>query len=299
MKHWIAAITLGIVALATPSQALILHEDSDAPSVHPTDSIVGQWSGNGSCVAIGRSDWDYTDYVITTRHQGGGVGTTVTFGGVDYKVAEQWLAPQPWPSEPPPPADLRIVRLETMDGDRANLSNFAQWHVGSSETNDAIVVSGFGKGRGTSGSDTYGTYYIWDGTNNNTQRWGSNTTTGSADNVVAVTPSGTYTSDTLLMTFGSPADKDCGMAEWDSGGGWFMDTPGPGTNWELVALSAYVPNVEAPPSAAVITVTTIQHPTTSTRGSASVPTPRGSTASCPPSPNQPHFRCWLVVRWRF
>jgi hypothetical protein len=227
MKHWIAVITLGIVALTTPSQALILHDD-DAPTVHPTDSIVGQWSTNGSCVAIGRSDWDYTDYVITTRHQNGGVGTTVTFGGVQYTVAEQWMAPKQGTDDPP---DLRIVRIETMGGDRANLSNFTQWYDGSSDASAAdIVASGFGKGRAAGGVN----YYNWADDDNDTQRWGSNTTTNSP---IIVLGEG-YKTAGLQMDFGNVASKECAIAEYDSGGGWFMDVDTTeAVDWQLVGLN--------------------------------------------------------------
>ena len=218
MKHCIVAIVLGIIALPTPSQAVILHNDSDAPSVRPADSIVGQWGSNASCVAIGRDGWDYTDYMITTRHQGGGVNTTVTFGGVDYKVAEQWNHSI---------ADMRIVRLETAGGDQANLSNFTQWYEGSAGYYD-IVVGGFGKARGTSGEDRGGSYYTWSGANNNTQRWGSNTISGQR------LVSGTMA---LAMDFGY-GSNECAIAEWDSGGGWFMDVdPSGSVDWQLVGLN--------------------------------------------------------------
>src|SRR6478752_896170 len=49
----------------------------------PAGDVVGQWSTNSSCVAI------RPNYVLTTRHQGGGVGTSVTFGGTQYVVAEE------------------------------------------------------------------------------------------------------------------------------------------------------------------------------------------------------------------
>jgi hypothetical protein len=231
MKNWIAAIVFGIIALATPSQALVLHNNGDEPIVHPTHSVVGQWRGDASCVAIGRSDWDYTDYVITTRHQGEDVNAIVTFGGVEFKVVQQWNHSS---------ADLRIGRLETMGGDRANLSNFTQWYDGSHETIDddnvAIVVGGFGKGRGTSGSDGDGSYYNWSGANNNTQRWGSNTTNGTT------TLGGTYTTAALIMNFGNVASKECAIAEWDSGGGWFMDVDAtePVVDWQLVGLNLSV-----------------------------------------------------------
>jgi hypothetical protein len=206
------------MTLPTTSQALILHSDSDAPSARPADSTVGRWSSNASCVAIGRSDWDSTGYAITTNHQGGGVGTTVTFGGVDYKVAEQWS--HDW-------ADLRIVRLETTDEDHANLSDFTQWYEGSMGYAD-IVVGGFGKGRGTSGEDRGGSYYTWSGANNNTQRWGSNKISGQRS------VSGTMA---LAMNFGY-GSNECAIAEWDSGGGWFMDVdPSGSVDWQLVGLN--------------------------------------------------------------
>src|SRR6478672_1424280 len=68
------------------TRAVIIHPEDDATAgtiPRPTGNVVGQWSTNASCVAI------RPNYVLTTRHQGGGVGTTVTFGGTQYVVAEE------------------------------------------------------------------------------------------------------------------------------------------------------------------------------------------------------------------
>jgi len=217
------------ILIELPSLAVVLHDDSDSPTNRPADNVVGRWSSNASAVAIGRSNWENTDYIITARHQGGGVNTSVYFGGTEYKVAQQWLNNS---------VDMRICRLETTDGDDADLINFVQWYTGTNETSSPIVIGGFGKGRGSSGTDGGGHYYTWLGTDNLTQRWGANIT--DSTNVI---PADSYTSDVIGIHFGNAVSKECAVAEWDSGGGWFIKN-NLSTRWELIALSAYVEHNE-------------------------------------------------------
>jgi len=221
--------TIMIILIATliqlPSFAVVLHDDGDAPTNRPNDNVVGRWSSNASAVAIGRTNWQNTDYIITARHQGGGVSTSIYFGGTEYKVAQQWMNNS---------VDMRICRLETTDGDDADLNDFVQWYCGTNETSSPIVIGGFGKGRGTSSVDLDGFYYNWSGTNNLTQRWGANNT--DSTNVI---PAGSYISDVIGIHFGNAISKECAVAEWDSGGGWFIKN-NQSMHWELIALSAYV-----------------------------------------------------------
>jgi hypothetical protein len=221
----IQTILLSTLLLAFSAKAVVLHDDNDSPTNRPTDSVVGRWSSSASAVAIGRTNWQNTDYIITVRHQGGGVGTSVYFGEIEYKIAQQWLNNS---------VDMRVCRLETTDGNDADLNNFVQWYTGTNEISSPIVIGGFGKGRGSSGTGVDGQYYTWIGTNNLTQRWGANNVDSTS-----VIPAGSYTSDVIGMQFGNAASKECAVAEWDSGGGWFMKNS-QSTRWELVALSAYV-----------------------------------------------------------
>jgi len=218
-------IILIAILIELPSFAVVLHNDEDAPTNRPNDNVVGRWSSNASAVAIGRTNWQHTSYIITARHQGGGVNTSVYFGGAEYKVAQQWLNNS---------VDMRICRLETTDGKDADLNDFVPWYTGTNEISSSIVIGGFGKGRGTSSTDLDGKYYTWLGTNNLTQRWGVNNI-DSTD--VIITDS--YTSDVINILFGKVVSKECAVAEWDSGGGWFIKN-NQTTNWMLIALSAYV-----------------------------------------------------------
>lgn len=226
-KQFKILINLCVILITATLHAVVLHNDIDAPVVHPEDSVVGRWATSGSCVAIGRSNWEKTNYIITTRHQGGGVNTSVYFNGTEYKVAEQWLNG---------PVDMRICRLETTTASSANLTNFVSWYTGTNEVSKSIVISGFGKSRGAAGADVEGSYYEWTGTNNHMQRWGKNTIASAM--YVDV---GAYQSDVLVIYFGNILSKDCAVAQWDSGGGWFVNTASsPETNWRLVALNGYV-----------------------------------------------------------
>ena len=82
---WRTAI-LALLAAFSVAHGVVLH-NSSMPTDRPADVIVGRWGSNASCVAVG------DDYIATTRHQGGGVGTTVVLGGVSYRVAESTISP--------------------------------------------------------------------------------------------------------------------------------------------------------------------------------------------------------------
>ena len=215
----------GLIFPAVPSWALVLHNESDQPpaSARPAEFVVGQWSTNASCVAIGLDGWASTNYILTTRHQGGGVGTTVKFGGTGYKITEQFLTGT---------ADLRISRLETLDGYDAKLPDFVQWYTGTNERRKPIVLGGFGKGKGTVMKDRKKTYYTWAGSSNNTQRWGTNDVGRPKSNMTV----SAWTSDVLVADFDRERSGDCMIAEYDSGGGWFINDGG---IWKVAALSAY------------------------------------------------------------
>ena len=212
-----AAVFLAASLLAAgPAAGIVLHADSDAPAGTPNAAVVGRWCSNASAVAIGRSGWAVTNYIITTRHQGQN-STSVWFGGTEYQIVETWNHPT---------ADLRVVRIQTLDGQEAYLPNFVQWYTGTDETDPTVsncVIGGFGKGRGselrTASNKLYG--YTWSGANNQTQRWGSNNIEWSGTK-----SDGTYTSDVIKADFDGPASKDAAVALYDSGGGWFIQKNG-------------------------------------------------------------------------
>jgi len=213
--------------------AVILYPEDDAAAGNiprPSGNVLGQWSSNASCVAI------RPNYVLTTRHQGGGVGTNVTFGGTSYVVAEEI---------PVGNADLRIARLTTPGGQPANLTDFVAVYNGDDNATGQFTAGGFGRGRGAALPDptlAHGTYgYQWGAGGNDTLRFGRNT----IDSFGAETPQPgqPFTSDVLKGDFdrrGSATSVtfEATIAEFDSGSGWFVEN-GPG-NWQVRGLSAYV-----------------------------------------------------------
>ncbi len=220
---------LSLLALPWPAQAIILHNAADAPTgnAKPLDVVLGRWSSNASAVAIGQDGWLSTNFILTTRHQGGGVGTTVTFGGVDYVVAGIWNYLD---TELDISTDLRICRLETTAGQDANLSAFVPWAEMPDEENKNIVMGGYGKTRGTQSEEKgVGSYYAWAEESGGTLTWGTNRVDG-LDTYEATN------SDLLYCDFDDPLSNDAAIAEHDSGGGWFYQD---GDDWILAGISAY------------------------------------------------------------
>jgi hypothetical protein len=217
-----------ILLLLTPgiTQGIILHTD-DQPTDHPSDLVVGRWGSNASCVVVG------PNYIVTARHQGGGVGSIVTIDGVEYQVAEVITKDD---------NDLRVARLETSQGQPANLDAYVGIFTSQGdEFYEKIVVGGYGKYRGSELTTDDGTVYgySWTGSDNKTLRWGANL----LDRGYATLVTSSYSSLVLIADFDGPAAASAvpcegTIAEYDSGGGWFVkDSDG---NWFLVAVSAYV-----------------------------------------------------------
>jgi len=241
MGRW--RIPIGVVVVvavsallgsAGPARGLVLHPDGETPPAsHPDDAAIGRWSTNASCVAVGPNT------VVTTCHQGGGVGTNVYFPDADgdglmdhYTVAEIFQHNK---------ADIRVARLLPV-GDDPDLTYYIAPYTGTpSETTYAsAVVGGYGKGRGAdlvNGADiTYG--YEWGGADNLTLRWGQNKFEGTGQG------NGTFTSAVLTADFdgvggvGGRLAAEAAIAEFDSGGGWFLDVQsGPDVSWRLAGLS--------------------------------------------------------------
>ena len=62
------------LVMATSAFGIILQDDLQPPD-HPDNAVVGAWGVNASCVAIA------PNYILTCRHQGGGIGTLIKMGG--------------------------------------------------------------------------------------------------------------------------------------------------------------------------------------------------------------------------
>ncbi|MBN1553533.1 MAG: PEP-CTERM sorting domain-containing protein [Phycisphaerae bacterium] len=235
----ISLVSLAVMVLlfvAVGAQAIVLHPGVAEPTDRPEDNVIGRWSDNASCVAIGREGWTSTNYILANRHQGGGVGTSVWFGDVEYKVAQQWSINYINSTNY---ADIRVFRLVSADDPNqpANLTDFTLWNTNDNEAGQTIVMGGFGKTRGTLASN--GNYYNCIGDDNTELHWGQNTIDETEDGY-DFTPnpnsSVTYFSDTVNIDFDGPETTDAAIARWDSGGGWYYKDNG---KWVLAGLGAY------------------------------------------------------------
>lgn len=213
----LAAMMLYLSLPPSVALAIIVHVDGD-PSDKPSDNVVGRWGTNASCVVISGNE------ILTTRHQGGGVGTTVQIAGTNYLVDEVTNIGI---------SDLRIAVLTTTEGDPISLTDYVSLYLGTNEINKTGILGGFGKTRGTTlttGGDPYG--YEWTGTDNSTQTWGANKVTGSSTVV------STYTSDVIYGDFdgvgeGGYIANEAAPADFDSGGGWFIKS---GSDWYVAGI---------------------------------------------------------------
>jgi len=230
-RTWPTRVASGVLAmaaglvLAAPAFGLILFPtDVSPPPVRPNDDVMGRWnepSGNfkASCVAIAPS------YVVTTRHQGGGVGYSVTIGGNTYPVLEVFEDSG---------VDIRIARIG------ANLTYYIAPFAAATvdaEKGKSVVLGGYGRPRGAAlmnGALTYG--YEWAAADQ-VLRWGTNT--------IDSLSTGTYgglTSDVVVAHFNYSIqpNHEAAIAEFDSGGGWFIDVSADQTgDWRLAGLSRF------------------------------------------------------------
>jgi len=206
---WAVVIFCALLFDAESAFGIILHPggEPDAGWVdRPGDNVMGRWGSNASCVAIG------PNYILTTRHQGGDINTSVIIAGVSYTIEQIWTDPAN------PQADIRVAKLHS-----ANLSEYVDLYSLDSdpdEMDQAIVIGGYGNGRGallqTDGT-TYG--YAWDETANTTLRWGTNNIDNTQDDL----NSNGYTSDVIIAYFHGPGGFEAAVADHDSGGGWFNE----------------------------------------------------------------------------
>ena len=212
---FIAAISLLYAGKA--AVGVVLHPGGE-PNLavwkdRPDANVVGRWGNNASCVAVSSNS------IITTRHQGGGVGTSVAIGGNTYSVEQIWNYSD---------ADLRVAKLSG-----ANLTSFVSLYTNTDEESKSIVIGGYGKGRGSI-LDDYG--YTWAGSSNQIQRWGQNTI-----DYNSIGGGGGYISYVIGADFdghGTPGaeEYEAVIAEWDSGGGWFIYDSN-SNEWKAAGLS--------------------------------------------------------------
>jgi len=230
IKRLVVAAALFSLTVSASVSALVLHPANN-PTSSPVDAVVGRWGSNASAVVVSST------HVITTRHQGGGVGTNVIIDGTTYVVAEVTNAPGS--------VDLRVARIETLGGSAAGLTDFVSIYTNTDEVGQTHALGGFGEGRGSdilSGPNVIG--YDWDGATG-TQRWGANKVTSTINDANV----GAFTNDLLVATFEAPGEGgnplgagvagEATIADNDSGGGWFINDGG---TWKVAALSQAVEN---------------------------------------------------------
>jgi hypothetical protein len=233
--RWVVMIFAGFLVLGDAC-GIVLHPGDGEPNYvewtdRPGDEVVCRWGINASCVVISRN------CVITTRHQGGGVGVDVEVGGVTYEIERIWNHPgvTDFSDGSYSGVDLRIAQLAD-----ANFVDCAGLYsdYGEAEFEDDIVIGGFGVGRGkvleSEPNDiVYG--YEWEedsaGGNRNL-RWCTNRIDFTMDNI----QTGDQKHDFVVADFDGPFETvyEGVVAGYDSGGGWFAKVDG---EWELVGLT--------------------------------------------------------------
>lgn len=213
MKTLLAFLSL-IVGVTSPVFGIVLHYDA-IPDTRPSDDFIARWGTYASAVVVA------PNYVVTTNHQGGGVGTSITVAGSTYMVAEVITSV----------TDMRIARITNPDGTPANLSTYVQ--IGTDPSAyirwQEVYIGGFGKGRGddlTTDGTVYG--YQWTSSKNLTYTWGTNTI-DKADGIWL------YADFDALTAVGATTYESA-AASGDSGGGWIIRDPGTG-EWVLVGLT--------------------------------------------------------------
>jgi hypothetical protein len=230
-------ITLFAVAVyllsASPAAALVLHPGDDPADPgytpmtgKPPDDVLGAWDNtswaDASAVVVG------PNHVLTTAHQSTQDGTTVDLliGGQPYSYAVVDVNKHGT-------ADLMVGKLNTLDGQPANLASHVRPYDQTDETSSGLnpaVLGGWGQGRGAALGD-YG--YEWDGNELQTLRWGQN----EIDNTEQDYPNGIYTSDVLVSHFDeSGVAYETAIAGGDSGGGMFLHD---GSEWRVAGINAY------------------------------------------------------------
>jgi len=221
----LAALALATAALVgvlpSVSHGIVLHEVSVGPDPRPPEAAVGRWVTNASCVAVGPT------HVITTCHQGYGVGREVEVGGQTYEIAEIVQHGK---------ADLRVVGIVDPSDPDGALAVYVPLYTGTDEADYTAVIGGFGDGRGqdlVSGDIHYG--YEWAPDADLVLRWGENAIDGSG-----VGGGSGYDSDVIYAHFDGPdaCGAEAATAEHDSGGGWFINLGTAGApRWVVAGLT--------------------------------------------------------------
>ena len=207
------AVAFFLICVATSASAIVLHPhgepDLETWTDRPDSNTVGRWGSNASCVAIA------PNYIITTKHQGS--ANSVVIAGVTYLIDHTWYHST---------ADFRVLKLHS-----ANLKSYAPMYTKTDEQGQPIVIGGFGKRREP--TDTTNPY-AWTTEYNNI----NNPLLYGTNKIDSINTS-TYQSEVLVADFDlSDSLYECTIAEFDSGGGWFIkDTD---EKWKVAGLTRAV-----------------------------------------------------------
>jgi len=228
------AIGLAVVvalAAAPCSWAVVMHND-DEPAVTPPAEVMGAWGTNASCVVIA------PNFIITTCHQGG--AGTVNIGNETYLVAQDIRHGT---------ADVRVSRITNPDGSNADLDTWAELYTSTDEVSQGqpFLLGGFGKSRNAplvTDHIVYGYTWTTESAVGNTLRWGTNRID---DTDAKLDKAGRYSQvliadfDDLDAAHGEPTAFEAALAEFDSGGGWFLPD---GDQWRLAGLNRGVEHTD-------------------------------------------------------
>ena len=247
MRKWseFSAALIAISFFAPSVQAVVVYDSGAWPysSAAPSSAFFGKFNDNASAVAVAG------DVIITTAHQGGGVGSAVVFGSTTYNVVQQL-------STFAPNIDLRVYRVQNQDGSTPNLSHTTIYNGtdGVSFVNAGggskpfTAIGGFGATVGTALANGSG-YNIVNNSpiNNGPLTIGANLIEG----VGAIGAGDTYTGTTVLVatfeapsTTQAPTDKvaqEATVGLGDSGGGWFVLTS---SGWQLAGVTHGVEHID-------------------------------------------------------
>ena len=194
-----------ILILSNYSIAIILHDNLEAVN-HPLNSVIGKFNNNTGCVAIA-SDW-----IVSTIHQGGTVGSIITINEKSY-IIDYFCDIS---------VDIKVSHIKNIDNSQANLENFASISNNINQfIGKQIVISGYGSSKGD-GLYTNNILYGYKWENNSKLRWGTNTI------------------DTIQEYYINcdfdemETENECAIGSGDSGGGWFAIE---NSKWVLIGIS--------------------------------------------------------------
>ena len=214
------SIVGAFLVMLAPVRAVIFYgtEDPTVNTTAPTGALAGSgWQYEGQFgsflgTVIG------SNYFITAKHIGGGIGQTFNFNGTTYTTTAVF---------PDPTSDLQIWQVAGTFPVHAPLFQ----GVAGSEVNLSLVVFGRGTRRGDPldvGGDSHLGGWLW-GNSDEVQRWGTNVV-GSI-----------YTDPTFGRLVRAPFDANAGpdeahLSSGDSGGAVFVFDINT-NSWELAGIN--------------------------------------------------------------